>query len=145
MLTENDVVEAVARDLTSRGYVVRQTRRTDEHGTDVIAENPSEVWFIEAKGGTSSKRHTNRFGKTFTLNQVNSHVSRAVFTAMAVRAKAPAGDRTRVAIALPDDDNHRGMVGQIAASLGHLGVAVFWVTKSGQVRASQSSIPQEAR
>jgi hypothetical protein len=133
MLTENDIVLAVEKQFAARGYTIRQVRRTTEHGTDVVAENVAEVWYVEAKGATSSKHHTNRFGKPFTLNQINSHVSRAVFTAMTVLDESPAGERTRAALALPDDQGHRAMIGRITRSLARLGVRVLWVTPDGTV------------
>lgn len=136
MLTENDIVLAVEQHFAARGYTIRQVKQTTEHGTDVVAENVAEVWYVEAKGATSSKQHTNRFGKPFTLNQINSHVSRAVFTAMTVLDESP-GERTRAALALPDDRGHRAMIGRIAQSLARLGIRVLWVNPDGTVGGIQ--------
>jgi hypothetical protein len=133
VLTENDIVLAVERHFTARGYTIHQVKQTTEQGTDVVAENAAEAWYVEAKGATSSKHYTRRFGKPFTLNQINSHVSRAVFTAMTVLDDSPAGERTRAALALPDDHGHRAMVGRIAHSLERIGVRILWVRSDGTV------------
>jgi hypothetical protein len=132
--TENDVVSAVERHFERHGYTVRQVRRTTERGTDVVAAGRGEVWYVEAKGGTSSKPHTRRFGKPFNLGQINSHVSRALFTAMTTVSNPPDGKRTRAAIALPDDEGHQTVVGRVAPALRRLGIRVLWVTSRREVR-----------
>lgn len=132
--TENDVVSAVERHFERHGYTVRQVRRTTERGTDIVAARRGEVWYVEAKGGTSSKPHTRRFGKPFNLGQINSHVSRAVFTAMAMVSNPPDGKRTRAAIAVPDDKGHQAVVGRVAPALRRLGIQILWVTPGREVR-----------
>ena len=65
MLTENDVVEAVALYLSGSGYSIESTCTTGQTGVDIVAiETASGRRLrVEAKGGTSSKDHTERFGK----------------------------------------------------------------------------------
>jgi len=131
MLTENDVVESVSGFLASRGYDVVQQLTTDVRGIDVVAVGEAETWYVEAKGATSSKATTARFGTPFSTNQINSHVSRAIYTAMKILERAPAGTRTRAALALPANRGHREMVEAVRGSLDTLGVAVFWVDDDG--------------
>src|SRR4051794_27602850 len=83
MLTENDVVEAVAAHLPSLGYIVEATCTTTQRGIDIVARHgrTGRRLRVEAKGGTSSKDHTDRYGKCFSPGQVVSHVSRALYKA----------------------------------------------------------------
>lgn len=127
MLTENDVVRAVSGFLAGRGFEIVQALTTDLKGIDVIARDEGASWYVEAKGATSSKPETNRYGKPFNANQINSHVSRAIYAAMETLGRAPGGPRTRVALALPDNEGHRAVVEPVRPALARLGIAVFWV------------------
>ena len=71
-LDENAVVAAVGKHLTLAGYEIKQQLGTTEHGIDVIALHPhSNVpVLVEAKGGTSSRLGSKRYGKPYTQNQV---------------------------------------------------------------------------
>ena len=141
-LTENDVVQAIAAHLQSQGDKLVQQRTTDQRGIDVIAESPETTWYIEAKGATSSKKGTSRYGKSFDTGQINSHVSRAIYTAMKIAGIRPAGDRTRVALGLPENLGHRKMVAPVRESLGQLGIAVFWVDADLRVACEDSVASQ---
>ena len=63
-LTENQVIDAVAAHLAVAGWTIVKKLTTVEQGTDIIAEraDPVRRLHVEAKGGTSSKDHTERFG-----------------------------------------------------------------------------------
>lgn len=97
MLTESQVIDAVCRHLRRKGWRIVSRCNKSERGDDVVAEYKADgrLALIEAKGETSSKKHTNRFGMAFNSRQVSSHVSRAFF-----RAAQTVGSRTRGAIAL---------------------------------------------
>ncbi len=133
MLTENDVVEHVARFLGGRGYAIEQALGTSEKGVDIVAvsERDGRRLLIEAKGATSSKEHTARFGKPFTPAQARSHVARAFFEAARVVSKGREDERA--ALALPRDRYHEGLIAQVARALELLEVSVFWVSSDGTV------------
>jgi hypothetical protein len=66
MLTEWEVIEAVREFLESRGYRVTQALNENQVGNDIVAWSvDGQKVMIEAKGETSSKSHTSRFGKPF--------------------------------------------------------------------------------
>ena len=67
MLTESDVIATVCDYLRAEGYEIRQQLTETEH--DIIAVRGDETLLIEAKGETSSKEGTNRFGKPFKRSQ----------------------------------------------------------------------------
>ena len=88
MLTESDVIKAVCRFLGSRGYRVTQALNEMQTGDDIVAWSADgKKIMIEAKGETSSKSHTSRFGKPFSSGQVLDHVSKAFYRAAAYAAE----------------------------------------------------------
>lgn len=130
-LTENDVVQAVGGYLSAHGYRVERMPSTAEQGVDIVAVHPQTGarLLVEAKGGTSSKPDTKRFGKPFTPNQARSHVSVAFYAAAKLLHEHPR-DHTRVAMAFPDDRNHRSLVERIRSAIDTLGIEVFFVDAS---------------
>lgn len=82
MLTENDVVEKLAKYLESKGYNIISSQDTNSRGVDLVAKKGDQNLYVEAKGGTSSKLHTARFGKPFTKNQIKSHIAGAIYNTL---------------------------------------------------------------
>jgi Holliday junction resolvase-like predicted endonuclease len=130
MLTEENVVDAVCRDLEGRGYTIITRATVTQHGHDIVASKDGANLIIEAKGAGSSKMGTARYGSAFTSNQVFDHVAKAVLKAMRVVA----GGEDRGGVALPDDASHRREVDQVIHALHAAGIAVFWVAEDGKVR-----------
>ncbi len=129
MLTENDVVDAVASHLRDNGWHIQSTSNTSEHGHDILASKDGTTIAIEAKGQTSSKSGTNRYGNEFSDSQKRSHVSRAVFRAASVVSDG----RYRAGVALPATDKHLKLIKQVRAALHTLDVTVFFVESDGAV------------
>ena len=129
MLNENDVVELLIKHLINNNYKIIQSLNTNSKGIDIVADNikTNDRLFIEVKGETSSKEHTNRFGKAFDSKQIRNHISRAVFAAMKVISLKPAGAKTKAAIALPATDGHKKEFDNIRLAVKQLNVKVFWV------------------
>ncbi len=127
MLTENDVVKAVAAHLAENGYRVDQALTTVERGIDVVAVSRSTGarLLVEAKGGTTSKP-TRRSGKPFTPSQARSHVSVALYCAAKLYHRR-SSENVTVALAFPDDSVHRELVDDIVSALEVLGIGVFFV------------------
>lgn len=136
MLTENDIVQAVAKYLEGIGFRIESALSTQEHGIDIVAEHPvtKKRVLVEAKGGTSSKIGSKRYGKPFSLNQAKTHVSVAFYWAAKLRENflsQPAD--VEIALAFPTDDAHRRLVENIYSALSTLGITVFFVDEDRQV------------
>lgn len=131
MLTENDVVDSLTDYLQAKGYRIIQSLSTSEKGVDIIAELKGQTLYIEAKGETSSKEGTKRFGKPFTNSQINTHVSRAILTAMKILESQPSGDQTISGIALPDTNRHNKLINSVKTSLQQLNIQIFWINQKG--------------
>ena len=83
MLNENEIVEAMCRDLTKSGYQILQKCSTTMKGIDIIAKHPSQPGrlLIEAKGGTSARSGSPRFDKGFNSSQVHDRVAKGLYAA----------------------------------------------------------------
>lgn len=136
MLTENDVIDAVCDYLERHKYRVENKLTTSEKGVDIVVvhEETGAEFLIEAKGETSSKEGTKRFGKSFNSAQVKVHVAEAFFQAARVLPNGPSTSR-RVAIALPDTSLHRNYVGEIRYAIERLGIEVLFVDENRIVKA----------
>ena len=134
-LTENDVVDAVCRHLDEAGWTIEQSLRTTEHGADIVARRSDEtVLRVEAKGATSSKTDSARYGRPFSRAQIASHIARAFYTAAATLESGTGSGDVRSAIALPATPQHREFVDRISGALEKLGIGVFWVDAPDRVR-----------
>ncbi|MDC8001486.1 hypothetical protein POV26_10575 [Aequorivita todarodis] len=130
MLTENEIVEKVSDFLKTKGYKITQRLTTNQHGIDIIAETETEKLYIEAKGETSASKTSNRYGLPFNRNQVKSHISVALLATMKVISSLPAGNKTKVGIALPDTEEQRKVINKIIPALNKLEIRIFWVTQT---------------
>lgn len=135
MMTENDVVEAVAEHLRERGWQITNLSHTDRRGHDIVARRDGVVLAVEAKGGTSSKPGSDRHGLPFDSGQKRSHVSVALYKAACVFSAG----RYRPGIALPSDDRHRQLIEDILPALGALRVALFLVDEDRTVQEISNS------
>ena len=136
LLFEFDVVEAIAKHLFSKNFIIQQQLRTTEKGVDIIAARtaPTELTaYIEAKGATSSRKNSARFGKPFDSAQVKIHVAEAYYTATTLILDHNLANNRIVGIALPDTELHRRYEGRIHQGLLKLGIGVFWVDSDRSV------------
>ncbi|MBX9595627.1 MAG: hypothetical protein K2X46_14785 [Roseomonas sp.] len=128
-ITENAVVDAVCLFLEAEGRSIESRCGTSARGVDISATRGGERLAIEAKGATSSKATTARYGKPFSAAQVLDHVAKAIYAAMKARSQG-----FRSAVALPDDAPHQRRIAAVAGSLTELGITVYFVDASGAVR-----------
>ncbi|RKD28081.1 protein NO VEIN domain-containing protein [Lacrimispora algidixylanolytica] len=131
MINENQVVDYVCKYLEDNNYTVDEHRNTNEKGYDIVAFNENgKKLIIEAKGGTSSKPGTNRYGKDFNQKQVKTHVSVAIYAVGKVINFDP---DCEVGIALPENDEHVRAMKKIQKVIDLLAIKVYWVSSNGEV------------
>jgi hypothetical protein len=136
MLTENQIVRAVCDHLAAAGYEVISQLLTTQRGRDIVARaarTPPLELRIEAKGATSDRQGSARYGKPFSATQVRDHVAAAFYCAAAMRGGPQDQAEVRVGVAFPETRLHRARVADIASSLAALRIAVFWVRDDLQV------------
>jgi tRNA(Leu) C34 or U34 (ribose-2'-O)-methylase TrmL len=86
MLFESDVISSVCNYLKKYNFDILQQLDENQKGDDIIAiNNKGQKIYIEAKGETSSKESSNRFGKEFNGSQKKVHVSQALYRAIKMK------------------------------------------------------------
>lgn len=131
MINENQVVDYVCKYLEDNNYTVEQHRNTNERGYDIVAFNEEgKKLIIEAKGGTSSKPSTNRFGKDFDSKQVRHHIAMALY---AVGKAITSDPECEVGIAIPKNDEHIKALNKIRKIIDVLTIRIYWVSSNGEV------------
>jgi hypothetical protein len=131
VLTENDVVEAVCSYLLEAGYEIVQQLTTTQTGIDIVATNSCGVkCYVEAKGATSSKRESSKFGKEFSLSQVKVHIGVALVAAFKVKNEFPNSESL---IALPNNSNHKSLINKMRLPITNSEVGVLLVDSNGSV------------
>lgn len=137
MLTENDVIDAVCDYLLLHQYEILLRCATNEKGVDIIARqrNGSGRILIEAKGETSARSGSGRFGKPFDSAQVRDHVANAFYTAARLFGEFH-GHGDSVAMAFPDTPLHRKYLEPLESVTGMLKIGVFLVETDHSVRLS---------
>ena len=138
-LTENDVVNSVCQYLESDGFTIKQRLTTLQQGDDIVAARSGEMLYIEAKGATSAREASARFGRRFDSAQVRVHVAEAVYKAVQVISRPTTGFRVRAGIALPANSLHQREVATVSKLLGDLGITIFWVSKANEVTVQTHS------
>ena len=135
-LFEDDVVNAVREHLAEEGFNIKSVATARQRGDDIIAvsETGKTKVYVEAKGATSSREGSKRFGESFSRSQVKDHVAKAFYRAAKMR-KNRDGEAIQVGMALPRNDDHLEMVDKIAISLSDLEIEVFWVDQGKNVTA----------
>ena len=122
VLDENDIVIAVRDHIAAAGWTIEQFQLSNQHGPDVLAERSGDRLRVEAKGATSSKVGSKKYGVPFDSADVEINLADALYkTCVGVDAYR------RLAIAFQDDELHRRYVGRLASPLRTLGIGVFWV------------------
>jgi hypothetical protein len=134
-LDENQIIAAVCAHLQAIGFVVTQRLHTTEHGVDIVARNGANgrTIYVEAKGGTSSREGSARFGRPYTQSQVFDRVSKGVFTALELRARYPDRTTVEVALAVPESRWFRSYLTPVRRELADAGLTVLFVDAASRV------------
>jgi hypothetical protein len=132
LLGEMDIVRCVTAFLETKQYsITSKVRSVSDHGDDIVAVSPlTKVRLtVEAKGQTSTKSWSNRFGKEFDRNQKRDHLGKAL-----LKSCEHIDRNETAAIALPDDRVNRELIDSIVGAISRLGIVVFLVDQEGAVR-----------
>lgn len=132
---ENAVVQSMCDALVASGYKIEQQLRTIERGIDIIATHPQTgvKVLVEAKGGTSSRKNSERYGNPYTQSQVFDLVAKGIFTCLQLRTENPDKKSVRVFLAIPDEPSFfKKYISTVASSLDSAGIEV-WLANSGTI------------
>jgi hypothetical protein len=136
MLYESDVITSVCNFLKKYNFEILQQLNENQKGDDIIAiNNKKQKIYIEAKGETSSKEGSNRFGKEFNGSQKKVHVSQALYRAIKMKEE----NSSLSGIAFPETKGHLSLIEPIKQTLREIGIEVFWIKDDGTVRVENHS------
>lgn len=138
VLDENALVSFVAAWLRGEGFDVKQALTTKQKGIDIVAERGPETWLIEAKGATSSRADSPRFGRSFSSQQAHNRIAKAFYTG-AKLAAANAGPGVRILLAIPDHPMFIKFVTPIRPAFDVLKIGLLVVDTAGGVRSLETS------
>jgi|GEM_PF-6599632 len=127
MITENEIIKLVILKLESLNFEVLSKCNTRQTGIDIVLKKGNYRLLIEAKGATSSKKGTPKYGQLFTRSQALTHTSAAIYTAMDLITRHQGEDNYIVGIALPLEKNCIDFVEKVKYVLTKLGIIIFWV------------------
>lgn len=130
LLTENEVIAKMAQHLKRRGFIIDRICNTSQKGVDIDARKGSRRVLIEAKGATSSKDTSSRYGLEFNKNQKKSHIAAAVFKSLELKQVF----NCEVWIAFPRDEEHMQIVKSINKALAPTNVEFYAVPTMGHGR-----------
>ena len=131
-MDENAVIEVICGRLEGQGCHISQRLATTDRGVDSLARNPSsgEEFIIEAKGGTSSRNGSARFGKEYTQSQVFDRVAKGVFTCIQLRVRYPDRSKQHVILAVPEALWFRKYLEPLQPHLLEAGVEVWFAANN---------------
>jgi hypothetical protein len=134
MLDENDVVEAVCAYLEQNNFVVNRKLHTSERGIDIEAAHSGSdrVLYVEAKGGTSSRSGSNRYGKPYTKSQIFDRTAKGVYTLLQMHGKQTRRN-SEFALAVPDTKWFREYLAPVEDAIMRLGLQMFLVDENKHV------------
>ena len=137
MLYEDDIIEAVCAYLERQGFTITQKLNAKQHGDDIIATGNGNIrtLHIEAKGETSSRTDSPRYGKPFSGFQIQDHVANAFYRAAKMATSGRVGG-----MALPKNAAHERCVAGIQHALDALDIIVLWVASDRSVTTSRPLI-----
>jgi hypothetical protein len=132
MQTENDVIDAVCKYLVANNYSIIQQLTTVQTGVDIVAIAESGTkCFLEAKGSTSSKPSSSKYGKEFNKSQVKTHIGVALVAAFKVKNEFPNSESI---IALPANLSHVALIESMKTPIVCSGIQVMFVSDNGAIR-----------
>lgn len=134
VLDENALVAFVAAWLKTEGFHVKQALTTKQKGIDIVAERGPETWLIEAKGATSSRVNSPRFGRSFSSQQAYNRIAKAFYTGAKLAAENRKPD-IRILLAIPDHPMFLRFLKPIQPTFETLKIGLLLVNAAGSVRS----------
>lgn len=137
MLFERDVVNAVCRIIEQNNFIIEHCSPTDQHGYDIISSKEKDSTiiklYIEAKGETSSRVGSAKYGYPFDGAQVRVHIAEALYKSAEALCIEENEVKIFAGIALPDNISHRSILNKIKPFILGLNIILFWVKEDRSV------------
>jgi hypothetical protein len=138
-MNENDVIAELKKHLQSQNYTLVSECSTTMQGKDLVMKKSNHEIWIEAKGKTSSRELSSRYGLDFNDAQCHDHFSRAFFKACEMRDETKrSGRNIRIAMAFAHTKHYQKYCDRTNDTRKELGIGLFWVKETGVVEESRT-------
>src|SRR5271154_3315929 len=130
-MNENDVIAELKKYLHGENYKLISECSTTMQGKDLVMSKDSQEIWIEAKGKTSARETSSRFGLGFNDAQCHDHFSRAFFKACEMRDEAKrSGKDVRIAMAFAHTKHYQKYCDRTNGTRKELGIGLFWIKEN---------------
>ena len=130
-LTEDNTVLLLIRYLESNGYVIEDYCLGHKRGIDIISSKNNRKLLIEVKGAKANDNSPIKKRKYFDSGQLKDHLGKAIVKSLETQLLYEDSD---VAIAHPDDEYIRKIIGSVTPKLKEIGILHIWVNENGNVK-----------
>ena len=125
-ITEDEITDIFSRYLEGKGWEIVSRAMGHSRGADIVAKRNGKIFCVEAKGGGSQTKGTNRFGKPFTRLQCQIHTD-AAFASLPRMMSRYSPDF--VGLILPDDPHHKESVSEIFLAIKKLEAGIWLINR----------------
>lgn len=129
-LTENETVELLMSYLQSQDWEIESFCLGQTRGYDIVASKNQKRMFVEVKGAKGDDKSPTKKREFFDSGQLKSHLGRAIIKTLETKHTNPIAI---VAIAHPDDEYIKKVLGKLIQDIKKMGIVHFWVNKNGNV------------
>jgi hypothetical protein len=131
-MDENEVIKKLVTHLKNQGWEIINFVPAGERGIDVeVKDQSGQLWYIEAKGGTSSNPRSNRYGLPYTRSQVFDVTSKGLMQCFHHLANHK---DIKIGFVYPDGHHFRDYMNPIKPMLSSIGLNLFCVLENGAVK-----------
>jgi hypothetical protein len=129
-LTEDKTIEILMKYLKSEKWTIESYCLGQKRGYDIVATKEKEKLIIEVKGAKADDKSPTKKRTHFDSGQIKTHFGKAVIKSFETQNEFP---ESKVAIAHPDNEYLRRVIGSLIKNINNAGIIHFWVNVSGKV------------
>ena len=129
-LTEDRTVELLIEHLKTENYTIESFCLGQKRGYDIVAKKNGKKLIVEVKGAKAHNNSPTKRRQYFDSGQIKTHFGKAIVKALETKVKFPTSD---IAIAHPNDENIKKVIGELISEINKFGIIHFWVSPNGKV------------
>ena len=129
-LTEDEIVNSLMDHLKRNKWNIDSHCLGHTHGCDIIATKNNTELVVEVKGARASEDSPVKKRKHFDSGQIKTHFGKAIVKILEEKYRRP---KSKFAIAHPEDEDIRKIIGHLIPFLKYLEIDHFWVSEDGTV------------
>ena len=128
--TEDEIVIILIEHLKQNGWNIESFCLGQQHGNDIVASKINSRLIVEVKGARAGDNSPTKRREHFDSGQIKTHFGKALVKILDEKYLNP---KFKFAIAHPDDNDIRKIIGHLTPFLKTLGIKHYWVSEDGTV------------